>query len=725
MSKVLLTNDADLAAVADAIRAKNGTVKALVYPEDYIIGIRSISAASASGNSSISVSDAEDGDICSLTQYGVCEQDSSTNAISCNNGVLSISNGEVVATAANSETLTLGSQTATVENLYSVGSVRDEQEITTGRIIRKNAVCIYDETQNVGDRYLSSTGAKDNGAIVVYPMETEYNGQSNVTFTEDEIKDINLLEASISPIQDLHGYSHPWPGGGGKNILNPKLYTGGSYNPSVGTTWTLTESAKQFSTTDNKTFTIQTTEEWETYVIIIPITGLEHVKISYQLSSTSTLRKSHGYLDSSYKVLYNSNSSDTPVTADQQWNPVNNPNAAYIYILISNGPTASATLTLTDPQCENGTTTTSYEPYSNICPITGLTGLSVYRTGKNVAKLGSTATASALIKDLADNSVTVYNTSTGAGYKYARLSVLSAQQYAGQTLTFTAKAKVVTGTSNPRIICRLYESDYNTAIGSSIFELVGTTFSRSITLPDTIPECAVLCLNLYSDSGAGGAHEVNYYDVQLELGSDATTFEPYQGTTYSVDWSTQAGTVYGGTLDVVTGVLTVDRAMIDLGTLNWLASNPSVGQFYSETDYGAIRNSILVCSQFRQGGAYGITGDNVIEVRIGTYHRTWLRSTSFIGMSGTQVKSALTGVQLVYQLATPLTYQLTSQEVVTLVGQNNIFSSDATSIKVAVSNPVIERVAPQPFTLNSGSNTISANNLSVSSVPLKIAYNAQ
>ena len=146
MSTTLLTIDTDLISIADAIRHETGINRPLVYPEDFILGIRSFSASSATGNSSISISDATAGEVCSLTQYGVCEQDSSTNAISCNNGTLSISGGEIVVTAANEETLTVGAQTATVENLYSVESVRDEQEITTGRIIRRNNACIYDGT---------------------------------------------------------------------------------------------------------------------------------------------------------------------------------------------------------------------------------------------------------------------------------------------------------------------------------------------------------------------------------------------------------------------------------------------------------------------------------------------------------------------------------------------------------------------------------------------------
>ena len=98
------------------------------------------------GDSSVSVNDAESGNICSLIQYGVCEQDAQTNAISCNNGTLSVSSGEIVTMAANREAIALSSQTATVENLYAVGNVRDEQELVTGIVTRKNAACIYDGT---------------------------------------------------------------------------------------------------------------------------------------------------------------------------------------------------------------------------------------------------------------------------------------------------------------------------------------------------------------------------------------------------------------------------------------------------------------------------------------------------------------------------------------------------------------------------------------------------
>ena len=39
---------------------------------------------------------------------------------------------------------------------------------------------------------------------------------------------------------------------------------------------------------------------------------------------------------------------------------------------------------LTNMQLEEGSTATSYEPYENICSISGWAGIEVYRTGKNI-----------------------------------------------------------------------------------------------------------------------------------------------------------------------------------------------------------------------------------------------------------------------------------------------------------------------------------------------------
>ena len=70
------------------------------------------------------------------------------------------------------EVLALGAQTASVADLLAVGDYVDEQDIINGKITRRCGICIYDGSQTIGDVFLSNTGGKDNGAIIVYPLAT-------------------------------------------------------------------------------------------------------------------------------------------------------------------------------------------------------------------------------------------------------------------------------------------------------------------------------------------------------------------------------------------------------------------------------------------------------------------------------------------------------------------------------------------------------------------------
>ena len=162
------------------------------------------------------------------------------------------------------------------------------------------------------------------------------------------------------------------------------------------------------------------------------------------------------------------------------------------------------------------------------------------------------------------------------------------------------------------------------------------------------------------------------------------TQDQQDATTYAVDWTTPAGTVYGGTVDVVTGVLTVDWAIVDLGTLAWgyRSSGSSVAPYFY-ADYGgniAYPGALFtypidaVCSQYKvvvRSGAtfvdYTLCGDGGVSVdQIQVKDPRYTDAATF--------KTAMSGVQLCYELATPLTYQLSTQDVVTLVGDNYIWS---------------------------------------------------
>ena len=96
-------------------------------------------------------------------------------------------------------------QTASVPMLLSVGDVKDEVELIAGTYTHRCAACLYDGTQDVGDTYLSTTGGKDIGAIIVYPLATptteHITGQNLVTNegtnTVDSVANVEPLSAEV------------------------------------------------------------------------------------------------------------------------------------------------------------------------------------------------------------------------------------------------------------------------------------------------------------------------------------------------------------------------------------------------------------------------------------------------------------------------------------------------------------------------------------------------
>ncbi|MBQ6756774.1 MAG: carbohydrate binding domain-containing protein [Oscillospiraceae bacterium] len=163
-----------------------------------------------------------------------------------------------------------------------------------------------------------------------------------------------------------------------------------------------------------------------------------------------------------------------------------------------------------------------------------------------------------------------------------------------------------------------------------------------------------------------------------------TCVSAVNGDAYSHHTIPFGQTVYGGTLDVTNGVLTVDRAMVDLGTLSWgKQTTPyNATRYYSydvrssakEAVDGIIPIANALCSEFLLASANaGFAGVIKDCIAIDTQATLSVYPTASYA-DATSFKSAMNGVQLVYELATPITYQLTPTEVTTLLGQNNIWA---------------------------------------------------
>lgn len=281
---------------------------------------------------------------------------------------------------------------------------------------------------------------------------------------------------------------------------------------------------------------------------------------------------------------------------------------------------------------------------SNVRPITGLTGLSVYRTGKNKVDI-STATIT--------HQTTIYSVELSAGqYTLSAYCTnnTSISGYLSIRLSGVAKGTVTiaSGDTNTR------KSASFTLTESGTYDIVG--------------------------SGASSGYNFIVSNVQLESGSTATDYEPYNGNTYSVDWTTQAGTVYGGMVDVVTGVLTVDRAYKSFdgsSTTGIGVYNPLSGFGFALPDMSANYSADGLCNMDKTRTAYGTGG-----VIFGIGNNNYAYFTNLQTISGASTVSDLCSwlqnnnlvVEFVYPLSTPVTYQLTPMQVAALV-TNNVWTN--------------------------------------------------
>ena len=189
---------------------------------------------------------------------------------------------------------------------------------------------------------------------------------------------------------------------------------------------------------------------------------------------------------------------------------------------------------------------------------------------------------------------------------------------------------------------------------------------ESITIPNNARYVRFSTGDLY-----GGTYN---NDISINHPFTDQEYHAYDGETYH---TTLPQTVYGGTLDVVSGVLTVDRAIVDLGTLNWTYESAR-DLFEALLTPRAKSLFDAVCSSYRFVGSYSVMTDKTCGYIYG-YHVAIKDST--YGSDTTAFKTAMSGVQLVYELATPTTIQCDPQTVQTLIGDNNVWGDGTVEVR--------------------------------------------
>ncbi len=169
------------------------------------------------------------------------------------------------------------------------------------------------------------------------------------------------LTAGIVPIQDLHGYDHPWPGGAGKNLWNPvNVIVGGVSTNTISSTATFR--TVFFAVEEGKTYTMSKVVSNRFrygYTKVLPTNG------------TAVFDGNNSSQDGNVSIT----------VAVPTWQ-------GYLYIACCVGTYADEDDFLpifASFQAEEGSSATSYEPYANICPISGWTGCGLSVNGSPVS----------------------------------------------------------------------------------------------------------------------------------------------------------------------------------------------------------------------------------------------------------------------------------------------------------------------------------------------------
>lgn len=279
---------------------------------------------------------------------------------------------------------------------------------------------------------------------------------------------------------------------------------------------------------------------------------------------------------------------------------------------------------------------------SNVRPISGWTGMTLHRTGKNLYHYD-------------DNNVSTCTMSTGTTRGVYHTGVR------GGTYTFTASlvGDSVT-TSNVNI------SAYKGGIATiqNGFLAPGGITTRTVTFADD----EEVVFTTASESDSSVSLNLPKYNIQIELGSTATSYTPYTGQTLAVAFPAEAGTIYGGYIDPVRGVARAEWKCANMGNLSW---SRYVGTTYAFF-YVVIADKASgdgACSCYKHVSSMSNNDDcylwNGTQIRV--------RDDSYSDADG--FTEAMAGQQLVYELATPITYALTPAQLKTLKGANVIYTS--------------------------------------------------
>ena len=463
-----------------------------------------------------------------------------------------------------------------------------------------------------------------------------------VTFTDGASAPLVKCDVTISPIQDLHGYDKPWVGGAGKN-----KYGNGD----------------QSFTQAKQNIALLTPLSAGTYIFgaLVESSDTDNTDCLIQLidSNGTTLasgRISRGVTNRTYLILSWSGNDAVKL----------NLYAAASYV---NG--AGDTASFTDIQIEQGSTATTFAPYSNICPISGYSSVGVNVAGKNLL-------------NKADMSATRNSTWLNDN------CVLQPGTY-----TFSFNSSATSGGCTFNVF---------NANGDRIYKNPSTiNLARKVTHTFTISEPSAKVGSYINEAS-------NISNIMIELGSTATDYEPYNpnSRTYTISLG---DTYYSGQIDAVKGVFVGTHGYDEFdGTATVTISHSGYDNWYytiANGGYAGSNTANVICNKYVGANVTDYTDVLGIRKQASGSVRVRVGGTEPADVSGFLAELTNTHLQLVYPLVTPIEIPLTPTVISSLLGNNTMWTDgDSMEIEYITEEfqPIVDLIES-----NSGKHVYSTN----------------
>ena len=504
---------------------------------------------------------------------------------------------------------------------------------------------------------------------------------------ETNIKD-DLIECvcEINPEQDLHGYDHPWPAGGGKNLFNA------SEDNIVEGSNICTISGNVITNTGANAYDAVRFEQ--------PLKDGNYVLHASNISANGILQVQ--YYDGSYHDLGYMSANSLTLTFIMPANAT---------LRISLYSSEAGGMSVTELQCELGLTPSAYEPYSNICPISGFTGLDIMRASeaekslwqiddefkgkvewnqladKNIIR-ASGSSEGLTITNNGDGSLSFTGTATSSNWILLITNYLPSVENHKYLIDINTDntlqisdgyyfKNIINWNHGGQTIGLYVKPQANTAYNEKIYivcidltQLFGSTIADYIyNLEQTTP-------------GAGVAFFRSIYPEE---------YSPYDAGTPTHIGERAGGVNFGQT--VYEGELTCkDGKWHWKGTHGYhrVLSTDIIGE-YLDTDNGQYLARYTPSDPPKRTGSPAIAGDVISNILTnkdqGLLYRDIGNSVCVMGDAGRfrltfencdtfeKMQTFLTNNEttLCYELATPIEIDLTGDQVETIIGKNNLY----------------------------------------------------